>query len=127
MDLLLLVVIVLFVVIMQHIKTWPKTLILSKLKTVKLFNLSKTSTALISVYMPLVVIYALKFILVKLSAVFSYVGIHTAIFGITAHWILKRQYYRHITTRTTLIFHIRINLFQNAIQLLSYSNLQIPI
>ena len=37
-----------------------------KVKTVKLFNLSKTSTALISVYMPLVVIYALKFILVKL-------------------------------------------------------------
>ena len=31
-------------------KTWSKTLILSKLKTVKLFNLSKTSTALISVY-----------------------------------------------------------------------------
>ena len=58
MDLLLLVVIVLFVVIMEHIKTWSKTLILSKVKTVKLFNLGKTSTALISVYMPLVVIYA---------------------------------------------------------------------
>ena len=33
---------------------------------VKLFNLSKTLTALISVYMPLLVIYALKFILAKL-------------------------------------------------------------
>ena len=66
MDLLQLVVVVLFVVIMEHIKTWSQTLILSKLKTVKLFNLSKTSTALISVYMPLVVIYTVKFILVKL-------------------------------------------------------------
>ena len=66
MDLLLLVVTVLFVVIMEHIKTWSKTLILSKVKMVKLFNLSKTSTALISVYMPLLVIHALKFILAKL-------------------------------------------------------------
>ena len=66
MDLFLLVVIVLFVVIMEHIKTWSKTLILSKLKMVKLSNLNKISTALISVYTPLVVIYALKFILVKL-------------------------------------------------------------
>ena len=38
MDLLLLVVIVLFMVIMEHIKTWSKTLILSKVKMVKLFN-----------------------------------------------------------------------------------------
>ena len=66
MDLLLHVVTVLFVVIMEHIKTWSKTLILSKVKMIKLFNLSKTSTALISVYMPLLVIYALKFILAKL-------------------------------------------------------------
>ena len=66
MDLLLLVVIVLFGVIMKHIKTWSETLILLKLKTVKLFNLNKISTALILVYMPLVIIYALKFISVKL-------------------------------------------------------------
>ena len=66
MDLLLHVVTVLFVVIMEHIKTWSKTLTLSKVKMVKLFNLSKTSTELISVYMPLLVIYALKFILAKL-------------------------------------------------------------
>ena len=30
----------------EHIKIWSKTLILSKVKMVKLFNLSKTSTAL---------------------------------------------------------------------------------
>ena len=66
MDLLLLVVTVLFVVIIEHIKTWSKTLILSKVKMAKLFNLSKTSSALISLYMPLLVIYALKFILAKL-------------------------------------------------------------
>ena len=58
-------------VIIEHIKTWSKTLILSKVKTVKLFNLSKTSTALILVYMPLVVIYTLKFILVKTINRFS--------------------------------------------------------
>ena len=66
MDLLLLAVIVLFVIIMEHIKTWCKALILSKLKTVTLSNLNITSAALIKVYMPFVVIYALKFILVKL-------------------------------------------------------------
>ena len=63
-----------------------------KTKTVKLFNLNKISITRISVFMPLVVIHALKFILVKLKTVFPYDGIHTAIFGITIHLILKRKH-----------------------------------
>ena len=103
-------------------KTWSQTLILSKLKTIKLFNLTKISTLLISVFMPLVQ----EFILVKLKTIFSYFGIHTAIWNNNT-WDLKRQHYLYITIRTTLNFHLTINLFPTAVQLLSFSSLQTPI
>ena len=103
MNLLLLVVIVLFVVIMEHIKTWSTTLILLKLKNGKIIqlkqNLNCTNFGIYAACCNISKWVQLKtvFVWVKLKTVFPYVGIHPDIFRITAHWILKRQHYLYIT------------------------------